>query len=282
VRQLQDWTAGATLSRRRFVVAAAAGAASLALPARVARAAFPSDTVVLQWNDALLQGIRSSRLGPPMVARALAIAHTCMFDAWAVYDQKAVGTRLGGLLRRPPRERTLANLNQAVSFAAYRAAVDLFPDSASAVFDPLMRELGYDGADRSTDTSTPTGIGNVAAQAVLDFRHRDGANQLGDEPGGAPGVPYADYTAYVPANDPMDIRVPFDPSAVHDPSSWQPLRYEDAGGNVVTPGFVGAQWQRVTTFAVSRDRCARRPVRRDSDRPSTSPRRRTSSTSAPG
>jgi hypothetical protein len=251
VRQQEDRPGGATLSRRQFVVAAAAGAASLALPARVARAALPRESVILQWNDALLQGVRASRLGPPMVARALAIAHTCMYDAWAAYDHKAVGTRLGGSLRRPPRERTLANMNQAVSFAAYCAAVDLFPGSASAVFDPLMHDLGYDGADRTTDTSRPTGIGNAAAAAVLDFHHQDGANQLGDAPGGAPGVPYADYTGYAPANDPMDIRVPFDPAAVRDPNPWQPLRYVDAGGNVVTQGFVGAQWQHVTTFAVS-------------------------------
>jgi hypothetical protein len=68
---------------------------------------------------------------------------------------------------------------------------------------------------------------------------------------GTQGVPYADYTGYVPVNDPMDIREPFDPSGVHDPSSWQPLRYVDGAGSVVTPGFVGAQWHRVTTFAVS-------------------------------
>jgi hypothetical protein len=141
-------------------------------------------------------------------------------------------------------------MKQAISFAAYRAAVDLFPGTNS-VFESLMRDLGYDAADRSTDTTTPTGIGNVAAQAVLDFRHRDGANQLGDEPGGAPGVAYSDYTGYVPANDPMGIRVPFDPEGVHDPSAWQPLRYVDGGGTVVTPGFVGAQWQNVQTFALS-------------------------------
>jgi len=48
----------------------------------------------------------------------------------------------------------------------------------------------------------------------------------------------------------MDIRVPFDPTTVRDPSRWQPLRYVDGGGTVVTPAFVGAQWQRVTTFAL--------------------------------
>jgi hypothetical protein len=174
-----------------------------------------------------------------------------MYDAWAAYDQRAVGTRLGGSLGRPARERTLANKEQAISFAAYRAAVDLLPGSTSSVFNPLMQSLGYDPADRSPDASTPAGIGNVAAEAVLDFRHRDGANQLGDEPGGAPGVAYADYTGYVATNDPMDIRVAFDPAAVHDPNAWQPLRYVDGSDNVVTPGFVGAQWQNVTTFALA-------------------------------
>ncbi len=186
-----------------------------------------------------------------MVARALAVAHTCIYDAWAAYDQRAVATRLGGSLRQPARRRTLTNKQQAISFAAYRAAADLLPGSTASVFDPLMRSLGYDAGDRSTETSTPTGIGNVAAQAVLDLRHRDGANQLGDAPGGAPGVAYSDYTGYLAANDPMDIRVPFDPTAVHDPSAWQPLRYVDGSGTVVTPGFVGAQWQNVTTFALS-------------------------------
>jgi hypothetical protein len=240
------------LSRRRFLVAAGAGAASLAFPklASSAGGVSPGGSVVFRWNEAFLQGVRNAKLGPPMVARALAIAHTCIYDAWAAYDNKAVGTRLGGSLRRPAKDRTLANTNQAISFAAYRAAVDLLPGSASSVFDPLMLSLGYDPADRSTDTSTPNGIGNVAAQAVLDLHHRDGANQLGDEPGGVAGVSYSDYTGYVAANGPMDIRVPFDPATVHDPSVWQPLRYLDGTGTLVTPGFVGAQWQHVTTFAV--------------------------------
>ena len=39
--------------------------------------------------------------GPPIVARVLAVVHTCMYDAWAAYDDVAVGTRLGNTLRRP-------------------------------------------------------------------------------------------------------------------------------------------------------------------------------------
>src|SRR5438445_1239929 len=154
------------LSRRRFVQLAGAGGAALLFPslapARSSSARAPltraAEGIVLQWNEAFLQAVRESKLGPPMVARALAIGHTCIYDAWAVYDHKAVGTRLGGSLRRPPSDRTLANMNQAISFAAYRAAVDLFPGSTSSVFDPLMRSLGHDSSDHSTDTSTPVGI----------------------------------------------------------------------------------------------------------------------------
>jgi hypothetical protein len=246
------------VSRRQFLRAAGAGGALLLFPALSSAAsathqgwrARDRDSVVIRWNEAFLQAVRDSKLGPPIVARALAIAHTCIYDAWAAYDHKAVGTRLGSSLRRPSADHTVANKVQAISFAAYRAGVDLLPGSISTVFDPLMRDLGYDGADLTTDPSTPAGVGNVAAQAVLDFIHQDGANQLGDEPGGIAGVAYSDYTGYVSVNDPMDIRIPFDPTSVHDANSWQPLRYLDGSGNVVTPGFVGAQWQRVTPFAV--------------------------------
>jgi hypothetical protein len=39
----------------------------------------------------------------------LSIVHSAAYDAWAAYDAKAVGTRLGGSLRRPSSERTTAN-----------------------------------------------------------------------------------------------------------------------------------------------------------------------------
>jgi len=77
--------------------------------------------VALQWDNATLQGIRDSKLGAPMVARALAIVHTCMYDAWAAYDERAVTTRLQDALRRPLSERTDANKEKAISYAAFRA-----------------------------------------------------------------------------------------------------------------------------------------------------------------
>jgi hypothetical protein len=206
-----------------------------------------SPTIVVQWNNAALQGVRDSKLGPPMVARALAIVHTCIFDAWTAYDNKAIGTQLGGSLRRPKSERTAVNQNKAISFAAYRAAVDLFPLDKTSVFDPLMAALGYDPTDQSTDVKTPSGIGNVACNAVLTFRHDDGSNQLGNLT--ASGVPYADYTHYVSVNPPSTV--PVNPATVNDVNRWQPLQYMDGSGKFVTQSFVGAQWSQVIPFSMT-------------------------------
>src|SRR5438093_13634643 len=208
--------------------------------------------VGLLSDEAAVQGAGDSKLGPPMVARALAIVHTSVFDAWAAYDDRAIGTRFGGALRRPHWERTLANINTAVSFAAYRAAVDLFPGDRVSVFDPLMRRLGYDPANTTTDLSTAAGVGNLAAQAVLEYRHRDGANQLGDEPGGNPGVAYSAYTRYAPVNAPMDLGPGshFVGAAVRDPNREQPLRYVDAIGAVVIQAFVRSHRHHVTPFGL--------------------------------
>src|SRR3989454_6276837 len=196
-----------------------------------------TDNVAIQWDNAALQAIRVAKPGPPIVARALAIAHTAMYDAWAPYDERAVGPRLGGSLRRPGVERTLVNKNAAVSFAASRALVALFPTQTPA-FNEVMASFGYDPATGSPDVATPAGVGNVAAAAVIAFRHVDGANQLGDLHPGA----YSDYTGYVPVNDPDHI---------NDPNRWQPLRFSDGHGGFVTPGFIAPHWGRVVPFALA-------------------------------
>jgi hypothetical protein len=194
-------------------------------------------SVVVTWDQAALAAVRRAHLGPPMVARALAEAHTAMYDAWAGYDARAVGTQLGGTLRRPESERSEANKEKAVSYAAYRTLLDLFP-SEQASFDGVMGQLGFDPLDISIDASTPTGIGNLAAAAVLNFRHHDGANQLGDL---APGS-YSDYTGYQPVNDPYTI---------NDPNRWQPLLATDAQGVTSAQRFIAPHWGLVTPFALT-------------------------------
>lgn len=96
----------------------------------------------------------------------------------------------------------MANKEQPISYAAYRALVDVLPVDTNAVYIPLMKQLGYDPSDDSADIETPTGIGNVACAAVLEYRHHDKSNQLGDLAQG----PYSDWTGYAPVNTPAPSR----------------------------------------------------------------------------
>ena len=196
---------------------------------------------VLRWNTLALTTIRQLRPPPPIAARALASLHTASYDAWAPYDATALGTLLGGALRRPPWERTLENKEQALSFAAYRALTDLFP-SREAAFAAHLRALGYDPAHAlpalSSGAGSPAAVGTLAALAILDHRHKDGSNQLGERGGG----PYADYTGYLPVNT---------ADAVIDPNHWQPLKVADGQGVVTIQKCVLPQWGRVAPFALT-------------------------------
>lgn len=225
-------------------VLAGCGGGSAALPpgmvdsTHAARLPAGDTSVVITWDHAFLQSVRTLKPGPTVVSRGLAVLHTAEYDAWAAYDATALGTRLGAALRRPARERTLSNKEIAVSYAAYRALTDLFP-SERAAFDDTMRTLGFDPAPSSAPRLSPIGIGNTAADAVLAFRHGDGSNQLGDLHAGA----YSDYTGYVPVNTPSNIV---------DPNRWQPLLVTAQNGQSAAQVFTTPQWGRVVPFALPR------------------------------
>lgn len=192
----------------------------------------PHTNIVLEWNEAALEAVSAELMGPPQVTRALAIAHTCMYDAWSAYDRVAVGTLLGSALRRPEAEWTVANKHEAISFAAYRALVDLFP-AQRALFDAVMVGHGFDPGNETTDQTTPAGVGNVACAAVLELRRGDGSNQRGEMNGGAP---YSDYTGYQPVNTSTELA---------DPNRWQPLATPTGEQQFSVP-----HWGLVTPFAL--------------------------------
>jgi len=206
-------------------------------------------SVVVDWNAAALAELRAGKLGPPIAARALAIAHTCMYDAWAAYDDVAVGTVLGGTLRRPAHERTDDNKAEAISFAAYRCLVNLFPLGASRL-TAVMVALGYNPENTSTNVRKPAGVGNVAAAAVIEDRRHDGSNQYGDLNPGA----YSDYTGYVPRNPPMGYCIPTLPECpplqIDDPNHWQPLIGPPELGSK-TQVYIGPHWGNVRPFALT-------------------------------
>lgn len=209
------------------------------------QAAHPEPSAAYRWMHIMQEasGRSVDRVGarPTIISREMAIAMTAMYDAWAAYDGRAVGTRLGASLRRPPEERTVRNKSTAIAHAVYRALLYSYPEDAAWLAEQ-MRAEGGDPADDSADVSTPQGIGNTAAAAVISYRRRDGANQDGDEPGSS-GRPYSDTTSYEPRN-------PHD--RVVDPDRWQEIPFDDGKGGTVYVPFLTPHWYRVKPFALER------------------------------
>jgi hypothetical protein len=131
-------------------------------------------------------------------------------------------------------ERTAANKRKAVSYAAYVALSDLYPDQR-ADFKARLRSFGYDPADAGADPASPSGVGIAAAKAVLAFRHQDGSNQLGKKP-------YSDTTGFRSPNTWNQLR---------DPNQWQPLRLPDGSGRRVVQKYLGPHWGNVIPFALT-------------------------------
>jgi hypothetical protein len=205
-----------------------------------------TDSVILKWDEQLLSTIRAypKQTGPTITARALGVLHTATYDAWAAYDPTAKATRPGGAPQQDKANNTETNKNKAISYAAYRVLVDLFPPSnfpsttSPKVYstpDVLLSSLGYDPGIVTTDPSTPAGIGNLAAKLVLDFRRGvvpadgsvrtqfgDGSNQLGDHPNGN-GLPYSDTTGYKSLNTWDKVSVNPNNPLLDGKWHWQPL-----------------------------------------------------------
>ena len=221
----------------------------LAQPLLVLMTASPlavSASVVSDWNKVALAEVRLAKQGPPIVARSLAIAHTCIYDAWASYSDKAMGAVVGDTLRRPAAQRNAANRTEAISYAAYGCLRNVFPAGESRLRAALMAK-GYNPDNPSSDPSTPAGLGNTVALAVIASRRYDGSNQYGDLAAGA----YKDYTGYVASNTPQAYCTPqmlvCAPLVIQDEYKWQPL-YNSLD---VLQSFIAPHWERVKPFALT-------------------------------
>lgn len=202
-------------------------------------------SLAYKWLDiaeeATARNVDRFQARPTVVSRTLAVWATAMFDAWAAYDERAVGSRFGSKLRQPPQARTLRNKEIAISYASFQSLAFVYPESRGFLVEQ-MTALGFDADNLSRDPHTPQGVGNLAAEAVIEYRRFDGSNQTGTEVGGN-GQPYADYTFYRPVNP---------PDRILDPDRWQPITFTLPDGRKVTPGFLTPHWYRVKPFVLER------------------------------
>jgi len=176
---------------------------------------------------------------PTITSRYLGLIFTSVFDAWSRYDAAAIPVYLEGVDRRPSEEQNLKNKEIAISYAAYRTMNEYYYTD-KPLFTEFMKELGLDPSNESLDPTTPEGIGNLAAKAVIEKRRNDGSNQYGDL-GESNGKPYYNYTNYKPVND-VENNV--------DPNRWQPKYFADGKGGRFAPECLTPYWDKVTPIAL--------------------------------
>lgn len=198
--------------------------------------------LTLQWNQLALDAIKYSCTSPPLAARALAMVHTAMYDAWSVYQDCNISTGTALYIKiRDEENCKKENQHKAFSYAAFRVLTELFwlglPPSHKNMFRHFMCELGYDPDDTGIDCTSPEGVGNLAATIVIEFRSGDGANAHATlhKPG------WSDYTCYTPVNT-------WD--KLNDLNHWQPLRTERESGRYKLQHFLVPHWGLIKPFAL--------------------------------
>ncbi len=220
-------------------------------------------SIARKWNEILLETIRNDFARPAVQARNLFHFSVAVYDAWAVYHPVAapylLGSTINGInfpftgIPAVNAADTLASMNMAISYAAYRLLSHRFssvptptPLTIKARFDSLMLNLGYDTSYHSTDYSagTPADLGNYIAEKVIEMGLNDNAHQFQN---------YA-YFNYAPVNTPLVVADTG--NTMQNVNRWQPLYIVgalDQGGNPINPiqKFLQPEWGRVTPFAMT-------------------------------
>ncbi|PKA97678.1 PAP2 superfamily protein [Flavobacteriaceae bacterium MAR_2009_75] len=197
-----------------------------------------TDNIAYQWGKIALDATASDterfKPRPTITSRYLGLIFTSIFDAWSRFDNAAEPVYLSGADRQPLKNRNLKNKEIAISYAAYGALKEYYY-SDSLLFKKNMLDLGLDPENESLDPSTPEGIGNLAAKAVIEARKNDGSNQYG-KVSGSNGTPYFDYTNYAPINTADENT---------DINRWQPKYFSDGKGGQYAPSCLTPYWQLV-------------------------------------
>src|SRR6478609_4278167 len=107
-----------------------------------------SKPLTILWNQLMLEAIKCTRTSPPLAARAIAMVHTAMYDAWSVYNKTPISSSTALYIKILDENCTKDNQRKAFSYAAYRVLMELFwfvlPPYNKNMFKDFMCEQGYD------------------------------------------------------------------------------------------------------------------------------------------
>ncbi|EGC35279.1 hypothetical protein DICPUDRAFT_152406 [Dictyostelium purpureum] len=202
---------------------------------------FPNATIVITWNNILLNAIHKASPPPTVVSRSLAMVHTAIYDAWASYsDSRGVYlTNKNNILSNCSSLADKENsIKKSISHAAYQTLKDLYPLSIDS-YNQKMKDLGYNTSDTNLNMDNAAGVGNIASKLLLENRWIDGSNQKAIYG----GKNYSDWTNYCPKNDPQFAPLKY-------PDSWQPLLVPVRNSTAAPQSFSTPHWGSVKPFAL--------------------------------
>ena len=206
----------------------------------------PDGTVARGWNEQVLGAIRRDIPEPGVHARNLFHTSVALWDAWAAFDDTAIGYVTDTVATGSEADREVA-----MSYAAHEVLTHRYRNGTGgpvsmACFDAYMGELGLDPSIDDTAGDTPIALGNRLGKAIVDRFADDGANE---------SIGYDDPD-YEPSNVLLTVdSISYEPT---DPSVWSPLNLSVAvtqNGIAAESGvqeYIGPHWGDVETFALER------------------------------
>jgi hypothetical protein len=217
--------------------------------------------VAREWNEEVLNAIRSDFARPTVHARNLFHTSALMYDAWAIFDNQAETVFLGKTYDgfafdfdgiATPTDIDAAR-HEIISYAMFSLIKHRFENSPNYLTEIypsiviLFQSYGYDIDFISSDYSSGSyaALGNYMANQMIAFGLQDGSNEINQY----------DNINYLPSNDPLVLDLYEDNTDI-DPNSWQPLAFDvfiDQSGNPLPfsiPDFLSPEWGKVSPFCL--------------------------------
>jgi hypothetical protein len=237
----------------------------LSLSVRAQEALYkPEHSVARNWNEALLFAIRNDFARPTVHARNLYHSSALMYDIWALYDDVASPVFLGersGLQACAfdgSQKQQLVSMaldipqarEKAISYGMYRLLTHRFNVSpgqreSQIAFVEMSEFFGVEQSFVSMDFASDgaPALGNYIANCLIEYGLQDGANEQN----------FYQNTQYEPVNMRLDPNEAGNPT-ISNSDRWQPLALDifidQAGNETGIPPFLGAEWGKVTPFAL--------------------------------
>jgi membrane-associated phospholipid phosphatase len=127
-----------------------------------------SADMVLQWNEILLEAVRTAGTPPPVAARIMAITHAAVYDAVNALDRSHEVYLVDALAH--PR----ASREAAVAAAAHRVLAASFPAQIGELDNQLTASLATIPDGKAEDDGVA--LGQSVADQCLALRQSDGFN----------------------------------------------------------------------------------------------------------